>query len=131
MSKKEEKAKEYADNEVKRYHEHSGVIEKYGIERARMSSEHESWELEEAYQAGWNEAMKSQWVSVEEKMPEIWKDVLVFIIRDTDVQIHKSTYFGEKDWSFGGIKIIAWMPIPSFDEILEANKDVLKQLNDK
>lgn len=24
---------------------------------------------------------------------------------------------------------VAWMPIPSFDEILEANKDVLKRIN--
>ena len=27
--------------------------------------------------------------------------------------------------------VIAWMPIPSFDEILEANKDVLERLKDK
>ena len=26
---------------------------------------------------------------------------------------------------------IAWMPIPSFDEILEANKDVLERIKEK
>lgn len=26
---------------------------------------------------------------------------------------------------------IAWMPIPSFDEIIEANKDVLKRIKEK
>jgi hypothetical protein len=34
-------------------------------------------------------------------------------------------------WNYGGEKIIAWMPIPSFDEILEANKDVFKRLKSK
>lgn len=58
METKQQKAKEYADKEVRRYHQHSGVIEKYGMERARMSSEHESWELEEAYENGWHAAME-------------------------------------------------------------------------
>lgn len=26
---------------------------------------------------------------------------------------------------------VAWMPIPSFDEILEANKDVLERIKEK
>lgn len=58
MGTKEQKAKEYSDNEVRRYHQHTGVIEKYGMERARMTSEHESWELEEAYEAGWDACLK-------------------------------------------------------------------------
>ena len=27
--------------------------------------------------------------------------------------------------------VVAWMPIPSFDEILEANKDVLERIKEK
>lgn len=36
-------------------------------------------------------------------------------------------------WSLTGDKwgVIAWMPIPSFDEILEQSKDALKRLKDK
>lgn len=58
IGKKEELAQAYTDNEVRRYHKHSGVIEKYGLERARMTSEHESWELTEAYEAGWDACME-------------------------------------------------------------------------
>lgn len=28
-------------------------------------------------------------------------------------------------------KVLAWMPIPSFDEILEANRDVLERIQEK
>lgn len=58
FGKKEELAQAYTDMEVKRYHEHSGVIEKYGMERARMTSEHESWELTDAYKSGWDTCLK-------------------------------------------------------------------------
>lgn len=57
FGKKEELAQAYTDKEVQRYHKHSGVIERYGMERARMTSEHESWELKEAYEAGWDAAL--------------------------------------------------------------------------
>lgn len=58
FGKKEELAQAYTDKEVRRYHKHSGVIEKYGMERARMTSEHESWELKEAHEAGWDACME-------------------------------------------------------------------------
>lgn len=29
------------------------------------------------------------------------------------------------------IKVICWQPIPSFDEILEANRDVLERIKEK
>lgn len=128
MSKKEEKAREYADKEVRRYHKHSGVIEKYGMERARMLSENEAWELEEAYEAGWDEALKIQWVSVNERMPEPNKDVLLLTdlgmvmngCYDGNVWMQMDGYWGsayssiDKCWN-----VIAWMPIPPFDEILK------------
>ena len=56
MSKKEEKAKEYS----KEYEEYN-------------------WRLisEQAYEEGWDEALKSQWVSVEERLPNVGTRVLV------------------------------------------------------
>ena len=75
MSKKEEKAREYADNEVRRYHEHSGIIERYGMERARMTSEHEATELEEAFKAGWQAAIEYlHTLPVREVVGEICKE---------------------------------------------------------
>lgn len=107
---KEQKAKEYA----KQYDEYD-------------------WQLvsEQAYEEGWDEALKSQWIRVENKMPEMWQKVLVLIKLDEFIQVHTAMYFGEINWMFGDTKIIAWMPIPSFDNILENNKDVLKRLKDK
>lgn len=137
MSKKEEKAREYADNEVKRYHEHSGVIEKYGMERARMLSEHEAFELEEAYEAGWDDALKSQWVDVKGRLPKEWEDVIILFIKDGHSKVIKALYIGDERWVYGDVSVkrnmgvIAWMPIPSFEDILQANKDVLKRLKDK
>ena len=34
-------------------------------------------------------------------------------------------------WIHGNSVVLAWMPIPSFDEILEANKDVLERIKEK
>ena len=48
--------------------------------------------------------------------------------------VQKDTYFadfGGVEWKFGEDKILAWTPIPSFDEILEANKDVLERIKEK
>lgn len=58
IGKKEKLAQAYTDKEVQRYHKHSGVIERYGMERARMTSEHEAWELTEAYKSGWDACME-------------------------------------------------------------------------
>ena len=91
------------------------------------------WQIvaKDAYLYGWNEALRSQWVKVEDRLPEKFKDVFIIIDRFGETQIFTSYYMGEKEWCFAGFEIIAWMPIPSFEDILEANKDVLKRLKDK
>ena len=53
-----------------------------------------------------------------------------FIPPSTDGDVWQY-FIGEIVWYFGNSKIIAWMPIPSFDKILEDNKDVLQRLKDK
>lgn len=132
MSEKEGKAKEYADREVRRYHKHSGVIEKYGMERARMTSEHEAWELEEAYEKGWDEALKSMLVDASKELPEY--DESVWVVNEEGEQFYCHRNNGravtDKDgWcNYTGSDIVAWIRPISFDEILEANKDVLKRL---
>lgn len=89
------------------------------------------YDLRESYIKGWDEALNSQWVRVEDGLPKEGYDVLVIIEYFGDIQIHPHMYFGENEWCFGLSKVIAWMPIPSFDEILKANKDVLRRLKDK
>lgn len=86
----------------------------------------------EDFQCGaeWH-AKQSQWISVEERLPNYKEEVLVLYEYEGRIQIQQSFYLGEKDWKFGSNKILAWMLISSFDEILEANRDVLERIKEK
>ena len=91
-----------------------------------------------AFKAGaeW-QAKQSPWISVEERLPE--KDGYYLV---TDGENIGTVYFF-KEWNKfavyekyphpfykdGVIKL--YMPIPSFGQILEANKDVLQRLKEK
>lgn len=80
--------------------------------------------------AEWH-AKQSPWISVEERLPDYLEKVLVLYEHKGEIQIQQNSYLGEKDWKFGSNKILAWTPIPSFDEILEANRDVLERIKEK
>jgi hypothetical protein len=80
------------------------------------------------YEAG---TKQSPWISVEERLPDYLEKVLVLYEYKGEIQIQQNSYLGEKDWKFGSNKILAWLPIPSFDEILEANRDVLERIQEK
>lgn len=82
------------------------------------------------YGAKWH-AKQSPWISVEERLPDYLEKVLVLYEYKGEIQIQQNSYLGEKDWKFGSNKILAWLPIPSFDEILEANRDVLERIQEK
>lgn len=90
-----------------------------------------------SYEAGWDDALKSQWVDVKERLPKEWEDVIILFIKDGHLKVIKALYIGDERWVYGDASVeringvIAWMPIPSFEDILEANKDVLKRLKDK
>lgn len=82
------------------------------------------------YGAKWH-AKQSQWISVEERLPEYEGKVLVLYEYEGEMQIQELFYIGEKRMVFGSSEVLAWMPIPSFDEILEANRDVLERIKEK
>jgi hypothetical protein len=82
--------------------------------------------------AEWH-AKQSPWISVEDRLPEantmvLTKGAYGFLI------CYLST-LGE--WETGAnvneerLGITHWMSIPSFDEILEANRDVLERIKEK
>lgn len=116
MIKKEEKAHEYVKKLFK-----NGIID--------SSKEYDN--ICNGFESGWDEALKNQWISVEERLPECRQFVFVIYEYEGDIQVQNTIYLYQEEWTFGNSKVIAWMPIPSFDEILEANKDVLKRLKDK
>jgi len=88
------------------------------------------------------QSKQSPWISVKERLPEPNKLVLCRMVSNGAivsgyivVSSGRSPYvatdggFEFEDWN--GYECDMWMPIPSFDEILEANRDVLNGLKKK
>lgn len=86
--------------------------------------------------ADW-QAKQSPWISVEDKAGcDTSGDCIVMVMNG---DIFKAYFSSENKWmkSNGGYydevidDVVAWFPIPSFDDILEANKDVLERIKEK
>jgi hypothetical protein len=79
------------------------------------------------------QAKQSPWISVEERLPE--NNTVVLTRGAYGFLICQLSSLGE--WETGAnvnkerLGITHWMPIPSFDEILEANRDVLERIKEK
>ena len=99
--------------------------------------------VKEAFRQGveW-QSKQSPWISVKERLPEPNKIVLCRMVSNGAivsgyivVSSGKSPYvatdggFEFEDWN--GYECDMWMYIPSFDDILEANKDVLERIKQK
>lgn len=91
--------------------------------------------------ADW-QSKQSPWISVKERLPEPNKLVLCRMVSNGAivsgyivVSSERSPYaatdggFEFEDWN--DYECDMWMPIPSFDEILEANRDVLERIKQK
>ena len=83
------------------------------------------------------QAKQSPWVSVKDRLPEAFEPNLILLkdgqvrVASLDFQITCFWYDREADESFDLEDVVAFMPIPSFDEILEANRDVLERIKEK
>ncbi len=98
------------------------------------------------------QSKQSSWISVKERLPEEGQRILVGFLyyykyadREVESPKHIDIFTYENGWwiddsdnAYRGkevteddIKVICWQPIPSFDEILETNKDVLQRLKEK
>lgn len=88
------------------------------------------------------QSKQSPWISVKERLPEPNKLVLCRMVSNGAivsgyivVSSGRSPYvatdggFEFEDWN--GYECDMWTPIPSFDEILEANRDVLERIKEK
>lgn len=94
--------------------------------------------VENAFEAGaeW-QSNQSPWISVKEKAGcDSSNDCIVM---NTDGEVFRAYFSHENKWlkySCGRYDeviedVTHWMPIPSFDEILEANRDVLERIKEK
>lgn len=126
MNKKEELARSYALN---MYQSDLG---------------YDKTDIQDAFESGWNEALKNQFCKCVNNKPEKGKEpkdgenviLLCQIVGGSNdgFIFPKVNTYKNGDWESKMLmhyNVIAWMPIPSFDEILETNKDVLKRLKDK
>lgn len=83
------------------------------------------------------QSKQSPWISVKERLPEEGQKVFVLtmccgVSRILIERFCKTSAFDKDNrWVFGNSIVLAWFPIPSFDEILEANRDVLERIKEK
>ncbi len=82
--------------------------------------------------ADW-QSKQSPWISVKEQLPEYSCWVLV---AGKDYKYRILFYCGGKFYTNKSLiaydgSVLSWMFIPSFDQILEANKDVLQRIKEK
>lgn len=79
------------------------------------------------------QSKQSPWISVKERLPE--NNTVALTRGAYGFLICRLSSLGE--WETGAnvneerLGITHWMPIPSFDEILESNKDVLERIKQK
>ena len=76
------------------------------------------------------QSKQSPWISVKERLPEELESVLVGTNYEGRYYYEVAFVMNGK-WVCHNSKPIYWMPIPSFDEILEANRDVLERIKEK
>ena len=83
------------------------------------------------------QSKQSPWISVKDKAGcDTSSDCIVMVMNG---DIFKAYFSSKNKWmkSNGGHydevidDVVSWFPIPSFDEILEANKDVLERIKEK
>lgn len=79
--------------------------------------------------------VKSPWISVKKRLPETKDKVLVLNrMKRSDNYFVSENRYANGNWAAKSAMYyeeIAWMPSPSFDEILEADKDVLERIKQK
>lgn len=76
------------------------------------------------------QSKQSPWISVNERLPEELESVLVGTNYEGRYYYEVAFVMNGK-WVCHNSKPIYWMPIPSFNEILEANRDVLERIKEK
>lgn len=118
------------------------AIESCVIDRSIYNDEYQPYYLDGFKDGAEWQSNQSPWISVKERLPEPNKLVLCRMVSNGAivsgyivVSSGRSPYvatdggFEFEDWN--DYECDMWMPIPSFDEILETNKDVLQRLKEK
>lgn len=127
---KEQKSKEYAN------WLHKNLEEQLGHKCAKHDMYYRNGDIQQAFEVGWDEALRNILVDAYKELPEYNDTVWVinenneqFFCHRSNEDIVKTDKYG---WcNYSGSDIVAWIRNLTFDEIIELNKDVLKRLKDK
>lgn len=108
------------------------AIESCVIDRSIYNDEYQPYYLDGFKDGAEWQAKQSPWISVEERLPEENQEYLVVL--DNRVVCVAQYNKNNKSWLIYGTgytyRVVAYMPILSFDQILEANKDVLQRMKE-
>lgn len=83
------------------------------------------------------QSKQSPWISVNERLPEEGQKVFVLVMYYGTPCIREEKFCRNSNlnrkgmWIHGNNIVMAWFPTPSFDDILEANRDVLEHFKTK
>lgn len=90
-----------------------------------------SGDIKDAFKAGaeWQEKQFA-WISVKERLPGHHSSVVYYSKKHGLLAVN-AKHITEEDIKTMGITYWCYLPIPSFDQILEVNKDVLQRLKEK
>lgn len=118
------------------------AIESCVIDRSIYNDEYQPYYLDGFKDGAEWQSKQSPWISVNERLPDPNKIVLCRMVSNGSivsgyivVSPGRSPYvatdggFEFEDWN--DYECDMWMPIPSFDDILEANRDVLERIKEK
>lgn len=106
------------------------AIESCVIDRSIYNDEYQPYYLDGFKDGAEWQSKQSPWISVKERLPEELESVLVGTNYEGRYYYEVAFVMNGK-WVCHNSKPIYWMPIPSFDDILEANKDVLERIKEK
>lgn len=106
------------------------AIESCVIDRSIYNDEYQPYYLDGFKDGAEWQAKQSPWISVEERLPENtgWVFVAGGCYKYRVLFYCGGKFYTGKDLTTYDGGVLFWMPIPSFDQILEANKDVLQRL---
>lgn len=86
------------------------------------------------------QSKQSPWINVKERLPEEGNPVLIRLkdgvirIACYDIEEDSNIYFWNDNYAYETFRpwdVTHWKEIPSFDDILEANRDVLERIKQK
>lgn len=116
------------------------AIESCVIDRSIYNDEYQPYYLDGFKDGAEWQSKQSPWISVKERLPEEGKRVLIRLkdgvirLACYDIEEDSNIYFWNDNYAYETFRpwdVTHWREIPSFDEILEANRDVLERIKEK